>query len=62
MLTAENNCSCIPPVKVGEHASTGNVPVCVSFPVKFVVAIILQIICSYNERYSSWGEVTSMKG
>ena len=42
---------CIPPTKVVEHNSFLNVSVCVPPPVKFVLAIIFQLICSYNDRY-----------
>ena len=51
MWTAARYCCCNPSTKLGEHTSFSNVFVCVPLPVKFVVAIILQIIGSYNEIY-----------
>ena len=64
MWTAERKIEyCFNPrTKVGEHTSSVYVFVCVPPPVKFVVAIILQIICSncYNERYFSSTEHTHL--
>ena len=54
MLIAEREieyCCNSPSTKVGEHTSSIYVSVCVPSPVKFVVDITLQIICSYNDRY-----------
>ena len=62
MLTAERETEycCISPTKVGEHTSSLNVSVCVPLPVKLVLSIILQIICSYNDRYFVFPALTHL--
>ena len=58
MLTAEENiASCFnAPPKAGEHSSSRNVFACVSFPVKFVVSIILQSFRFFSKFTTYYGK------